>query len=132
MGVQVLDHDKCVRAVTEADEAVQLRVPGEATCLRLDDPQRPLSHHTCHDGVAAQRWRFDPPLAAFRAASQPSLCLDYSPEDQAFAVGAAAQPHAAHAEAVHAPPQCIPCTRRAQCTPPPVQRSVPPHRAAPA
>ena len=98
-----LDHDKCVRAVTaEADEAVQLRVPGEAACLRLDDPQRPLSHHTCDDTRASQRWRFDPALAAFRAATSPQLCLDYSVEDQAFAVwpceheGAAqaAQPHA--------------------------------------
>jgi len=65
---------------------VQLRVPGEAACLRLDDAHQPLSHHTCNDALASQRWRFDPVLAAFRAAKDPSLCLDYSAEDQAFAV----------------------------------------------
>ncbi|KOO28336.1 hypothetical protein Ctob_004660 [Chrysochromulina tobinii] len=64
----LLDHDKCVRTVTgEADEAVQLRVPGEATCLRLDEAQTPLSRHTCDDTRLSQRWRYEPALAAFRS-----------------------------------------------------------------
>jgi hypothetical protein len=83
----LLDHDKCVRTVTgEADEAVQLRVPGEATCLRLDEAQTPLSRHTCDDTRLSQRWRYEPALAAFRSVSAPEQCLDYSAEDQAFAV----------------------------------------------
>ena len=82
----LLDHDKCVTAVAEAGETLQLRVPGEASCLRLDDPHRALTQHTCDDTVTAQRWRFDPPLGAFRAASQPDLCLDYQREAQAWAV----------------------------------------------
>ena len=83
----LLDHDKCVRTVTgEADEAVQLRVPGEAACLRLDEVQTPLSRHTCDDTRLTQRWRYEPALAAFRSVSAPEQCLDYSAEDQAFAV----------------------------------------------
>eukprot|EP00966_Prymnesium_polylepis_P167336 3868436-Prymnesium_polylepis.2 len=27
-----------------------LRVPGEAACLQLDDPHRPLGHRTCAGG----------------------------------------------------------------------------------
>ena len=81
-----LDHDKCVRGVGEKAESVLLRVPGEAACLQLDDAHRPLTTHTCDEKKPAQRWRFDPPLGAFRAVSQSALCLDYSLEDQAFAV----------------------------------------------
>lgn len=82
----LLDHDKCVRGVGVAGEAVMLRVPGEAACLQLDDARRPLITKTCDESMAAQKWHFDPPLGAFRAASQPSLCLDYALADQAFAV----------------------------------------------
>jgi hypothetical protein len=67
-------------------EAVLLRVPGEASCLQLDSAGQPLSHHTCDDSAGAQRWRFDPPFAAFRAAHEPSLCLDYQLEAQAWTV----------------------------------------------
>ena len=81
-----LDHDKCVRGVGEKAESVLLRVPGEAACLQLDDAHRPLTTHTCDEKKPTQRWRFDPPLGAFRAVSQSALCLDYSLEDQAFAV----------------------------------------------
>lgn len=59
---------------------------GEAACLRFDDPQQLLSHHSCDATQLAQRWRFDPPLAAFRAVNDPTRCLDYAVEDQAFAV----------------------------------------------
>jgi hypothetical protein len=82
----LLDHDKCVRGVGASGESVLLRVPGSASCLQLDDPLRPLVSHTCDEQRTAQRWKFDPPLNAFRAAGQPSVCLDYSVDDQAFAV----------------------------------------------
>lgn len=70
----------------ESEESVLLRVPGEAACLQLDDAHRPLTTHTCDEGRVQQKWRFDPPLGAFRAFAQPSLCLDYALADQAFAV----------------------------------------------
>jgi hypothetical protein len=87
----LLDHDKCLRAVAEAHEAVQLRVPGEAACLRLDDPNRALSQRTCDDEEQAQRWKFDPAMLSFRHAVQESLCLDYQVEDQVWTVWPCAQ-----------------------------------------
>ena len=57
------DPDNCLHTVPPLAMAVPLRVPGNAACLQLDDPSRPLSQQTCNAAEARQRWRYMPPAA---------------------------------------------------------------------
>ena len=80
------DGDACLHAVRgSGGQAVPLRVPGNAACLQLDAPSQPLSQQTCDSTEPRQRWRYDTRLGgAFVSEVEPSLCLDYKAEQQAF------------------------------------------------
>jgi len=95
----LLDHDKCVRTVTASTTSVMLRVPGDASCLQFTQAHALLDRATCDADKQNQRWRFDPTQRVFASAVEPSLCLDYSVSDQAFAVWQCDAPHAAGAAA---------------------------------